>query len=133
MRAVLDSGPLVALWRPREKHQKWAEGVFRRFTGPFYVTELILAEVAHLTGRDREIVAAFKAGRFILGADIVEDLSCIERCCAKYSQCDLADASIIAASERFPRLQVITVDRKHFGMYRRSDGSALPLTMPEVE
>src|SRR5258708_1302293 len=118
MRAGLGSGPLVALWRPPKKNHKMGGGEFGRFTGPFYATQLIPAEVAHLTGRDREIVAAFKAGRFILGADIVEDLSCIERCCAKYSQCDLADASIIAASERFPRLQVITVDRKHFGMYR---------------
>jgi predicted nucleic acid-binding protein len=131
VRAILDSGPLIALWRPREEHKRWAEQLFRRFTGPFYVSELVLSEVSHLTGRDRDILAGLKAARFILGADIVEDLPSLERCCSKYPHCDLADASVIAMSERRPTLQVLTLDRKHFVAYRRADGSPLPLTMPE--
>jgi len=50
---------------------------------------------------------------------------------SEYEHCDSADTSIIAASERLPRLQVLTTDRKHFATYRRSDGLALPLSLPE--
>lgn len=130
MRAILDSGLLVALWRKQDEHKEWAIDLLRKFTGPFYVTELVLAEVSHMTGRERDIIAGLKNGRFILGADLVEDLETIDRCCSTYSQCDLADASIVAASERFPRLQVLTTDRKHFRTYRRGDGSPLPLVIP---
>jgi len=121
----------VALWRPQDKHKLWAQKIFREFSGPFYVTELVLSEVSHLTGRDADILAGLKTGRFIIGADVSGDLAVLEKCCSKYPHCDLADASVIAASERRPALQVLTADRRHFVTYRRSDGSALPLAMPQ--
>jgi hypothetical protein len=64
MRAILDSGPLIALWNAETDHLSWVEGVFKRFAGPYYVTEPVLTEVAHLTGRDRHIVEALKSGKF---------------------------------------------------------------------
>ena len=130
MRAILDSGPLIALWRDGEEHAAWAENIFQEFSGPFYVTEAILTEVGHLTGMDKEIIAGLKTGRFIIEGTMRDDLATIERCCKKYSHCDLADASIIALSERHPKLKVITTDRRHFATYRRKDGSQLPLILP---
>ena len=131
MRALLDSGPLIALWRPREQYKQWAQEAFQQFTGSFYVSELILSEVSHLTGRDREILEGLKEGRFILGANLGEDFASLERSCGRYPHCDLADASVIAMSERWPTLKVLTLDRRHFVTYRRNDGSPLPLVMPE--
>jgi hypothetical protein len=52
MRAILDSGPLIALWNAEPEHLPWVEEVFKSFAGPYYVTEPVLTEVAHLTGRD---------------------------------------------------------------------------------
>jgi len=132
VRAILDSGPLIALWRNAEQHKSWAEAVFTEFTGPFYVTEFILCEVSHLTGRDRELLEGLKTGRFIIGATAEADQEILERCCRKFAHCDMADASIIAASERRPTLQVLTADRRHFLSYRRTDGSRLPLILPEA-
>jgi predicted nucleic acid-binding protein len=130
MRAILDSGPLVALWREGEKHAIWAEKIFQEYAGPFYVTEPILTEIAHLTAMDKQIIAGLKTGRFILDSTMLDDLSTIERCCVKYPHCDLADASVVALSERHPTLKVITTDRRHFVTYRRNDRSALPLILP---
>src|ERR1043165_5044889 len=66
MRAILDSGPLIALWNAEPDHLAWVEEIFQRFAGPYYVTEPVLTEVAHLTGRDRLIIEALKSGRFLV-------------------------------------------------------------------
>ena len=47
MRAILDSGPIIALWNAELTHLRWVEEVFRRFAGPYYVTEPVLTEIVH--------------------------------------------------------------------------------------
>ncbi len=44
----------------------WVEEVFKRFAGPYYITEPVLTEVAHLTGKDKLIVDALKSGKFLV-------------------------------------------------------------------
>jgi hypothetical protein len=53
MRAILDSGSLIALWNAERDHLAWVEEIFKRFAGPYYVTEPVLTEIAPLTGRDK--------------------------------------------------------------------------------
>jgi predicted nucleic acid-binding protein len=130
MRAILDSGPLVALWRARDQNKSWAERIFQEYTGPFYVSEAVLTEVSHLTGMDGEITEGLRRGRLIIGATLAEDLEAIQRCLSAYPHCDLADASVVAASERRVSLNVLTTDRRHFSTYRRKDGSPLPIVLP---
>jgi predicted nucleic acid-binding protein len=130
MTAILDAGPLISLWNDDE-NSSWARQIFKKYHGPFYVTELILAEVAHLTDRDEELAVMIRAGKLMPGAGIWEDAGAIERCVKAYPHCGLADASIIVASERRPRLNVLTTDRRHFVTYRRGDGSPLPLVLPD--
>ena len=48
----------AALWNAKPDHLPWVEGVFKRFAGPYYATEPVLTEVAHLTGRNKLIVEA---------------------------------------------------------------------------
>jgi hypothetical protein len=43
---------------------------------------------------------------------------------------DLADASIVVLSERHPRSQVLTVDRKDFSIYRRNDRQGIDFVAP---
>ena len=129
MMAILDAGPLISSFK-KDEHSSWAREIFKKHLGSFYVSELILAEVAHLTERDEELAAMVKAGKFIAGAEIWEDIHAMERCIKAYPHCDLADASIIVASERRPRLNVLTTDRRHFVTYRHADGSPLPLILP---
>ncbi len=130
MRAILDSGPLIAAWNPTDEHHAWAQSVFGQFSGPYYVSEAVLTEVAHLTGRDRSIVEGLRDGRFLL-SDGLRDFEEIDRCLKRFAHCDLADATVIIMSERYRRLDVLSTDRRHFTTYRRGDGSALPLVIPE--
>lgn len=129
MRAILDSGPLIALWNREKKYRSWVEAIFREFSGPYYVTEPVLTEVAHLTGRDRLIVEGLRSGRFLLTDGLMDQIDEIEIFLQRFSHCDLADASVIALSERYRRLRVLSTDRRHFATYRRRDGSALPVEL----
>jgi predicted nucleic acid-binding protein len=130
MRAILDSGPLIAIWNSDDEHNRWAQDLFSRYSGPFYVSEAILTEVAHLTGRDRLIVEGLREGRLLL-SDGLRQLDEIDRCLRRFRHCDLADATVVALSERFRRLDVLSTDRRHFVTYRRSDGSRLPVVLPD--
>lgn len=132
MRAILDSGPLIALWNAESDHLSWVEEVFKRFAGPFYITEPVLTEVAHLTGRDRLIVEALRSAKFLVPEGLMDQLNDIDRLLQRFPHCDFADASVIALSERYRRVSVLTLDRRHFVTYRRADGSPVPLVMPEA-
>jgi predicted nucleic acid-binding protein len=131
MIAILDAGPLVSLFN-QDAHHAWAVEVFHRYRGPFYTTELVLCEIAHLTDRDAELADWVKCGKLLSGGTVWEHAEQIARCLTLFPHCDLADASLIVASELHPRLDVLTTDARHFLTYRRADGSALPVVVPPM-
>jgi predicted nucleic acid-binding protein len=133
MRAILDSGPLIAAWNRDDAFHRWSGELFKAYSGPFYVSEPILTEVAHLTGRDMAIVEGLKTGRFLLADSLLEQIQCVEWCLQKWTHCDLADATVIGLSEKLRRFDVLSTDRRHFSTYFRPDGSALPLVLPPRE
>lgn len=45
---ILDSGPLVAWFCPRDIHHDWAVGVFDQLSSGMLVCEAVLTEVRHL-------------------------------------------------------------------------------------
>ena len=49
---------------------------------------------------------------------------------AKYEQMDAADASLVALSEQFPKAKLVTIDARHFGVYRRLRNEAVPVIAP---
>jgi hypothetical protein len=58
---------------------------------------------------------------------LLDQLDDIDRLLRKFPHCDLADASVIALSERYRRASVLSLDRRHFITYRRADGSRVPV------
>ena len=130
MKAILDAGPLIAAWNKDDAHHEWAKNLFTKFTGPYFTTESVLTEVAHMTGQDTLIVEGVRSGKFIVAGNIHQDASAMARALAVYPDCDLADASLIALSERRPQVHVLTTDKRHFVKYRRADRTAMPLETP---
>lgn len=130
MKAILDAGPLIAAWNTDDEHHAWAISSFKEYGGPFYTTESVLTEVAHMTGLDDLVIEGVKTGRFIVAGSLQQDAAAIERVLSAYSQCDLADASLVAVSEKKKMLAVLTTDRRHFATYRRADRSVLPFVAP---
>ena len=130
MRAILDAGPLIAAWNVSDEHHAWAKLLFQRYHGPFHTTELVLSEVAHLTGRNAEVLAGIRTGKLVISARLPEDGDAMRRVLDGYPEADLADASVVAISEKLPRLKILTTDARHFAAYRRRDKSAPELELP---
>lgn len=50
---ILDTGPLVAWFCPRDEHHAWARRAFAEFTPGSIVCEAVLTEVCHLAAKER--------------------------------------------------------------------------------
>src|ERR1017187_5616305 len=49
---VMDAGPLVAWFCPKDEHHAWAKKVFDELPTGALVCEAVLAETCHLVGKD---------------------------------------------------------------------------------
>lgn len=130
MNAILDAGPLIAAWNQDDQDHEWAISILEKFPGPYLTTEPVLTEVAHMTGKDAEIIEGIRLGRFLFDGTLKEDAAAIQRVLHAYKQSDIGDASIVVLSEKRKNLPVLTNDRKHFIVYRRADRSTMPIVTP---
>ena len=130
MNAILDAGPLIAAWNPDDQHHAWAQQVLKEFSGPYFTTEPVLTEVAHMTGLPDLILEGVAGGKFIVAASLFEDGTAMLRLVNRSPDCGLADASLVALSEKHLALNVLTIDKRHFLKYRRADKSPVPIVTP---
>jgi predicted nucleic acid-binding protein len=132
MKAIADTGFLVAFARANDRHHDWAVGLASRVTEPLLTCEAVLAEAAfHL--RSVSLVLAMVAEGLITVAfdcnDHLPRLAALARTYADRGP-DLADLCLIRMSEIYPRHSVITVDRDDFRVYRRNKRETIPLICP---
>ena len=132
MKAIADTGFLVAFARANDRHHDWAVGLAGRVTEPLLTCEAVLAETAfHL--RSVSLVLAMVADGLITVAfecnDHLPRLAALARAYADREP-DLADLCLIRMSEIHPRHSVITVDREDFRVYRRNKRETIPLICP---
>jgi predicted nucleic acid-binding protein len=134
MKAILDAGPLIALWgrgdRHPDRHREWAREIFRQYDGPFFTSESVLCEVGFMTGMADQILEGVAKRHFVIGINPEADAAAMARVLRVFKHCDLADSSVVVLSEKLPKLDVLTTDRRHFAAYRRADKTALPLILP---
>jgi len=131
---ICDTGPLVAYLNRNDPYHSWAVAVMKQVRPPMLTTEPVLTEVAYFLRTDRiEVDPLFQ----LLERDAVRlDLPVathwprLRTLMARYDQMDLADASIVVLSERHPRSQVVTVDRRDFSIYRRNDRQVIDFIAP---
>lgn len=134
MITICDTGPLVAYLNRNDPNHSWAVALMKQVRSPMLTTEPVLTEVAYFLRADRvDIDPMFQ----LLERDAVRlDLLVaahwprLRTLMARYEQMDLADASIVVMSERHPRCQVLTVDRKDFSIYRRNDRQVIDFIAP---
>jgi uncharacterized protein len=132
MKAIADTGFLVAFARANDRHHDWAVGLASRVTEPLLTCEAVLAETAfHL--RSVSLVLTMVADGLITVAfecnDHLPGLAALARAYADREP-DLADLCLIRMSEIHPRHSVITVDREDFRVYRRNKRETIPLICP---
>ena len=133
MKALLDTGPWVALLdRSESRHLdcvKW----FEQYSGILLSTEAVLTEVLYLLGFS--IQAQVAALDFILKSAVElvpsnkESLTVCQSLMDKYADLpmDFADATLVSLAQEMNILDVVTFDKKDFSVYR-IDGKAFNIS-----
>lgn len=128
-RAIVDSGPLIGWFDANDAWHGTVRAFFQRWEGELLSTWPVLVEVCHLLP-DRMVPNFLRwVGRG--GLTLVElpstALDGLADRIDKYADLpiDLADASLIWLAESLGLLEIVTLDRKDFGVCRTSRGKAL--------
>jgi len=132
MKAIADTGFLVAFANRRDRHHEWAISLAGRVTEPLLTCESVLAEAAFHLQSVALVLAMIREGLVILAFDCSDHLDQLIELANRYADRhpDLADLCLIRMSELYPRYSVITVDREDFRIYRRNKREAIPLICP---
>ena len=135
---LLDTGPLVALLDKRDQWHTWAIGRMKQVRLPWLTTEAVITESCFLLATSP---AALKQVEDYASSGVIRLLSCSEdglsstlALMRRYANVPMsfADASLVRQSESQAGSLICTLD-SDFSIYRRADGSALPLMAPFAE
>jgi predicted nucleic acid-binding protein len=128
--AIVDTGPLVALFDRAERHHRWVVERFEKLEAPLLVCEPVLAEAMYLLARHTRVQDALleliENGALRLAFRLEEHLGAVRKLLRKYKDTpmSLADACIVRMAEIHDRHAVLTLD-SDFLVYRKH-GRALP-------
>jgi len=125
---LVDTGPLVALFDPKEEEHRRCREVLRGLVEPLGSTLPVLTEAFHILSP--ESLGSDRLREFILeeGLQVLHlERDSLKRAFELMEQyrdqaMDLADASLLAAAEAIPTRKVFTLDRKEFSIYRLRSG-----------
>lgn len=130
---LLDTGPLVsALARDEPQFGPWAKDVLHHLPRPLYTCEPVLTEAAHFLGNAEPVLAAVADGLLICPWILCEQQARVRELIRKYAhqQMDLADACLVAMSEKWWDCRIVTVDVRDFKGYRRRGRHPIPVLTP---
>jgi len=132
MKAIADTGFIVAFANARDLHHDWAVQVAARLAGPALTCEPVLAETAfHL--RSVQFVLDLVRTHFLrLQFNVAEHVPRLLDLAKRYAdrEPDLADLCLVRMSELYPERLVVTVDEGDFRIYHRNKRDVLPLLCP---
>jgi hypothetical protein len=121
---LLDTGPAVALFDPKDASHPRCRDVLRTVREPLVTTIPVLAEAFHMLspssqGADRLRDFIARGGATVWFFDMPALLRAFELM-EQYADhpMDLADASLIVAAESLATTRVFTIDRADFETYR---------------
>ncbi|OQY49679.1 MAG: hypothetical protein B6240_02935 [Desulfobacteraceae bacterium 4572_87] len=124
MRTLMDTGPWVALLDRSEKRHAECVEWFRQFEGEIFSTEAVLTEVLYLLNFSSPAQSA--AIDFVLNGAIalvpssIGSLREVKGLMEKYADLpmDFADATLVFTAQDLSIYDIVTFDRKDFGIYR---------------
>ncbi len=127
-RALLDTGPLVALLHADDADHEAVADAFRSFRGTLLSTEAVLTEsmylLAPIHGGQAACLEFFIRGAAVLVPASRASLVQAKGILARYADlpADYADASLVALADELQTYTVLTLDRRDFAVYRGRDG-----------
>lgn len=124
MKALLDTGPWVALIDRSESAHSCCVKWFESFSGKLYSTEPVLTEVLYLLNFSLQAQRA--ALEFVLREIVIlvpSDVQTLKSALSlmeKYADLpmDFADATLVCLAEESGILNIATLDHKDFSIYR---------------
>ena len=135
---LVDTGPLIAMYVAKEpNHAACAQQAMTLPVGKAYTCWPVIAEASYLLRaypRAREqLFQSLQQGVFVLLALTSDDLTGIRQVFSTYDdqEVDLADACLVHLANRENIEIVFTLDRRHFGVFRKADGTSLRI-LPEI-
>ena len=121
---LVDTGPIVALFDPKDGEHRRCRQVLETIREPLRTTIPVLTEAFHLlqpqsVGSDRLRDFIARGGLSLWFFD-TDTLSRAFELMERYADhpMDLADASLVAAAESLGTRKIFTVDRRDFDTYR---------------
>ena len=131
---VMDAGPLVAWFCPKDEHHARAEKTLDELPTGVLVCEAVLAEACHLVAKDR--VAPSKVLQLVEDNDLrlislAGEISRIRDLRTRYTDVpmDFADACVVRLAEIHPTARVCTTDGD-LRVFRRLRREPIPLIAP---
>lgn len=131
MKAIADTGFIVAFKNRNDQHHAWAVDLARQIHAPLLTCESVLSEAAFHVGSSEAILALVESGMLQIDFDCAGNLDRLQELARHYAdrRPDLADLCLICMSELHPRHTVITVDQD-FRVYRRNKRDVIPILGP---
>jgi predicted nucleic acid-binding protein len=121
---LVDTGPLVALFDPRDAQHGRCVNALKQIREPIITTTPVLTEAFHMLGpasigsdRLREFVESGGLSVWFLDRPALTRAFELMELYADHPM-DLADASMVAAAEALGSKRVFTIDRDDFETYR---------------
>lgn len=125
---LIDTGPLVALFDPKDNDHKICREILQVITEPLLTTEAVVTEVLHL------LAPGSRGAQGMMGFAMSEYLSLISLDKVDYQHAfsmmekyndlpmDFADATLVTIAEKLKINQVFTLDINDFSTYRIKKG-----------
>jgi len=136
---LIDTGPLIAFYNQKDpQHTNCRELMDSVPFGKAYTCWPVVTEAAYMlrkrpSHRD-DLLRSLTVGDLIIQRLRERDLQPVHDIFTKYhdQEIDLADACLLHLADREDINAVFTLDRRHFGMFRRLNGKPLRL-LPETD
>ncbi|HEY6897789.1 MAG TPA: VapC toxin family PIN domain ribonuclease [Rhodocyclaceae bacterium] len=124
--ALVDAGPLIALFDSTDKLHQDMTAFFRGFVGRMHTTWPVVTEVCHFLSvrQQRAFLAWLRRGGAHLDEIDAAGLDAFDIMLEKYADqpMDLADASLVWLGAKLKLSDIITIDRNDFSIYRTPGG-----------
>lgn len=132
MKAIADTGFLVAFANRRDHHHAWALALAREVDEPLLTCEAVLSEAAFHLKSSSVVLDMVHEGLLTLAFDARKNVKELKRLALRYADrsADFADLCLVRMSELNPKHAVITVDARDFSIYRRNGRDVIPLIIP---
>jgi predicted nucleic acid-binding protein len=136
-RAIVDTGPLVALLDRTDRYHLWVEQRIDELRPPLLVCEAVLGEamylLRHSSALQNGVFRLLEGGAIVVAFQIAEHVATLRELLAKYRDrpMSLADACIVRMAEIHDRSAVFTLD-SDFIVYRKNGRTPIELVCPPM-